>query len=430
MMRALGDVEGCIPEPMNSLGKHEKVGTIMNPKDERFISFKKLFDIEPLITSEPYSSSRDVTAKLTSKTFGGLPSSFLIGNCRLKSFMTLIKKIGKVEMYVDRTFERGISSSFHLKVSPSDDPRDSIFINVEEIFAVKSKLHKEYVDDIIEPYEDIPVISSPTISVHSANEQIYDIINDINKKCTIISKDNVSSVEMIVSTQAGLQTQTVNLDFDYSDDLDLHYGEGFSEFNDKLIEKINSVDKGIAMFHGVPGTGKTHYIRRLLPSLSKAGKRVILIPRHVLGSLESPGFNEFMLRNFVGQKIVFIMEDAESIISKRPAAGGGRSELVSTLLNITDGILNDVFNIQVILTFNTELEKIDEALLRKGRLIAKHSFRLLTRNEAVKLADHIGVTINDHSGEYTLADIYGLMSEEEDNILINRGPKKISDLGF
>jgi ATP-dependent 26S proteasome regulatory subunit len=189
-----------------------------------------------------------------------------------------------------------------------------------------------------------------------------------------------------------------------------------------------SGDKGIVMFHGPPGTGKTNYIRRLLPIFTKNKKRVIIIPKNILEEVESPTFSTFMVSNFNNSKAVFIIEDAESIIAKRDESGS-RSQVISTLLNISDGILNDLYKIQVILTFNTDLQNIDEALLRKGRLIAKHEFGHLSKETAKELCDNLGVSVP--SCELTLANIYAQKHSPDDEILLTGTPKKKKEnLGF
>ncbi|MDZ7848138.1 MAG: hypothetical protein U5L96_16060 [Owenweeksia sp.] len=78
---------------------------------------------------------------------------------------------------------------------------------------------------------------------------------------------------------------------------------------------------------------------------------------------------------------------------------------VSTLLNISDGLLSDCLNIQIICSFNTDISKIDQALIRKGRLIAKYEFRELEVEKAQLLSQKIGcpTTITQ---PMTLAEIY------------------------
>ena len=60
------------------------------------------------------------------------------------------------------------------------------------------------------------------------------------------------------------------------------------------------------------------------------------------------------------------------------------------MLNISDGLLADCLNVQVICSFNTDISKIDGALLRKGRLIAKYEFRELEIEKAQELSNKLG----------------------------------------
>lgn len=110
------------------------------------------------------------------------------------------------------------------------------------------------------------------------------------------------------------------------------------------------------MFHGHPGGGKSSYISHLISFLREQNKRVIFFPKNILANVESPSFNNFMINEFSVTENVFIIEDAESIISQRDV-NRNRTSIISTLLNLSDGILNDIFKIQIILTFNTELKK-------------------------------------------------------------------------
>jgi len=63
---------------------------------------------------------------------------------------------------------------------------------------------------------------------------------------------------------------------------------------------------------------------------------------------------------------------------------------VSNLLNISDGLLSDCLNVQIICTFNSGLNLVDSALLRKGRLIARYEFGKLDVRKAQKLSEHLG----------------------------------------
>lgn len=226
-----------------------------------------------------------------------------------------------------------------------------------------------------------------------------------------------------------------------NNDIKLHYGDNFLEFSTALVKKVKETSKGIVMLHGPPGTGKTYYIRRLTSALTRAGKQVFMIPKGVVDMIQDPGFVDFMINHFSSSGaggiedekksgLVFIIEDAESLLVKRNtdshAAVG-----VSTLLNLTDGILNDLFNVQIIATFNTAIDNLDEALLRKGRLLAIRELGLLDFNEAKRLSQHLHGNSNNVTKEMTLSEVYSLGVSEEETILTQNKPaKKMRQAGF
>jgi hypothetical protein len=83
---------------------------------------------------------------------------------------------------------------------------------------------------------------------------------------------------------------------------------------------------------------------------------------------------------------------------------GQHNQAISNILNLSDGILGDCLNIQIVSTFNTDLKNIDDALLRKGRLIARYKFDALTEDRVRKLSATLGVEFNKDFK--ILADIY------------------------
>jgi ATP-dependent 26S proteasome regulatory subunit len=78
----------------------------------------------------------------------------------------------------------------------------------------------------------------------------------------------------------------------------------------------------------------------------------------------------------------------------------------------------------VIATFNMKREKIDQALLRKGRLIAEHKFDKLSIEETNKLLKHLKKDITTNEG-MVLADIYNIDVEVHKS-----SNKKTSKIGF
>lgn len=161
-----------------------------------------------------------------------------------------------------------------------------------------------------------------------------------------------------------------------------NYNDDFKEVHRTILRRLSKKnDKGLVLLHGKPGTGKTSYIRYLIASLKK---NVIFLPPNMASTITNPNLISILIDN---SNSIFVIEDAENIIVDREKDG---SSPVSALLNISDGLLADCLNVQVICSFNTDISKIDGALLRKGRLIAKYEFRELEIEKAQELSNKLG----------------------------------------
>lgn len=184
-------------------------------------------------------------------------------------------------------------------------------------------------------------------------------------------------------------------------DLLLNYGESFTKIHETIVKRLNTPnDKGIILLHGDPGTGKTSYIK-YLTSLIK-DKDILFVPPSMAEMLSEPSVIPFLMDH---KNSILIIEDAERVIADRE--GKGSPAGVSNILNITDGILGDCLGIQIVATFNMKREKIDQALLRKGRLIAEHKFEKLNLEETNKLLKHLEKDKEVEEG-MSLADIYNI----------------------
>jgi hypothetical protein len=229
----------------------------------------------------------------------------------------------------------------------------------------------------------------------SCNFSIDEFHKDLIK--TKISSTEKSSVYMVAMIDGSLDLKAFDITVPEID-IKMNYGDEWAIKHDRLIEALTvDAKKGIALLHGLPGTGKSMYIRYLISLLSER-RTMIYLPNQMIDSITDPSFIP-LISDYPNS--ILIIEDADEAIKSRKNGG----HTVDKLLNLSDGILSDFLGTQIICTFNSDITTIDEALLRKGRLILKHKFEKLPRTQAQRLSDHLGFKTSILN-EMTLAEIY------------------------
>lgn len=279
--------------------------------------------------------------------------------------------------------------------------------NIEE-------LHKKRLEDVEEIDEDSADVR--LFFTKSHKDEMMKITKKLSKYIIEEEEEDMSQIYLVVQTRNGFDLE----EFDIKNpkmDLELNYGKNFTEVNNKITTELSKKkNKGLVLLHGEPGTGKTTYIKWLVSQLNKT-KKVIFVPPFLTESITSPEFVPFLARY---TDSVLVIEDAERVVSDR-VSGSGSSIGVSNILNMTDGIMGDVMNIQIICSFNMNRNKIDPALLRKGRLIAEHKFDSLDVESTNTLLKHLGHE-QTSTKPMTLADIYNI---DEKEFVTDNGNKKV-----
>ena len=235
-------------------------------------------------------------------------------------------------------------------------------------------------------------------SANISDEELRELIQIIDDYKTTQTKENKFYMIKYSDMEFELGDYDVkNVEMDIT----THYNDDFQEIHDLIVNLLRTKGQnGIILLHGVYGSGKTYYIRHLINNIDR---KFIYLPVNLIRDLNTPQFLPFISRY---PNSIIILEDCESALVPR-ASGTYYTSAISNLLNLGDGLLSDALQINIICTFNTGIKRIDDAILRKGRLLASYEFKELEQSKAQSLAVEIGkdAIINK---SMTVADIYNL----------------------
>lgn len=201
-------------------------------------------------------------------------------------------------------------------------------------------------------------------------------------------------------------------------DIEKLYSSSFKNFHSRIISSLNKNKAGLYLLHGDPGTGKTTYIKYLA---SQIDRDVIYLPVSLIDTLSDPSFLLILLKK---RNSILIIEDAEKALLSRD--GGAEGSPVSSILNLTDGIMGDIYNISIIATYNSPRQDIDKALLRKGRIKGEYRFDKLPIEHCQKILDENNINVKAVN-PMTLAEIFNM---DDDETILSEEMIKERKMGF
>lgn len=181
-------------------------------------------------------------------------------------------------------------------------------------------------------------------------------------------------------------------------------------------------DAQILVLWGTPGTGKTSWVRDMICEMNlnafiSYDTKVLTSDSTFVSYLLDPLYN------------AIIMEDADDFLT---ADRKDNDKLISKILNISDGLIKLPKKKLIFSTNLPSVAQIDKAIIRPGRCFDVMEFRNLTHKEAKVAADHLGVTIDNTSRHYSLAELFGLKITQQttDPLLTNHGSRFSQGIGF
>lgn len=188
------------------------------------------------------------------------------------------------------------------------------------------------------------------------------------------------------------------------EELALLYGDDFPAWEKGLGDSLTAHPTGTVILRGPPGTGKTSFIRHLIGRL-RASHRFYYVPVTSFELLTEPRLVDFWsdeARYYPNLKKVVVLEDAEALLAEAEVGCRGN---IANLLNISDGLLGDFLKLQLICTVNCNLDRLDPAVVRGGRLIAWREFPRIAPDRARKIATQHDLQLPQQE-DYSLAEIF------------------------
>lgn len=283
------------------------------------------------------------------------------------------------------------------------DELDSITIDVDKFHEEITELgyihcSLDYDDTYVNLSERIIIVLSSSFVrcvctiVNPESDALINIRNCVHKRDI---EENKVSVGILVQKNGShfideneLEKMNIDVNKTYNDDIPV---EAIDDF-------IENDTNGLMLFYGKPGTGKTTYIRHLIQE--HPNKNFVILDSNLLYDINSHS----LLNIFIERKnSIYIIEDCEKLLVSRD---NERNPIISAFLNMTDGILANVINCKFICTFNTDLENIDEAIKRKGRLKLKYEFKKLACDKCKKIESTVDESM-------TIADLIHIKKEND-----------------
>ena len=244
-----------------------------------------------------------------------------------------------------------------------------------------------------------------TIDVWVYKEEYKDELQGFINSCLVEIPSDEKQKNLTVCTcgnygikKSKIEVKPFDCDIEKNYNSDLPY--------DTLTELVNSEEEELILLHGEPGTGKTSIIKKLIhdnPTVEFA-----IFDYNLLTDISDSKLFDFLSEH---KQHVFIIEDCEKLFTDRNSG----NKFLSSMLNLTDGIVGEAFGIKFLCTFNCPKSKIDPAVLREGRLSLIYEFKKLTLDKTKEL-------MPTATEGMTLAQIY----HTEDN----GNKKKDKKIGF
>jgi hypothetical protein len=229
--------------------------------------------------------------------------------------------------------------------------------------------------------------NSTTIRASGDAEFVTSMIEQVESEFSIVT----SYIDWIYSGDGNSVNVPLNVDrLPVAEMYPFLKGESLESYYDRYMASTAN----ILLLIGPPGTGKTTFIRGLLAHTQESA--VVTYDAAILEK-------DYLFAKFIeGEESVMVLEDSDAFLKSRSDG----NTMMHRFLNVGDGLVTTKGKKLLFSTNLPSIRDIDSALVRPGRCFDIVTFDLLSHEEAVKLANRLGVSLGEKKDKYSLAEIF------------------------
>lgn len=265
----------------------------------------------------------------------------------------------------------------------------------------------------------------------TGNEESLKVLEEVKQKLIEIGfkgdddelEENVVEIEHYFFGHNGkIQRKDIETFYHSFDTIKQNYNADVIAKTEKTMDEILSEEElsgKLLLYHGSAGTGKTTLIQSMLGELEErtsAYTFVVISSPHVF--LTDPSYYYSIISH--SSRVIFILEDVGDLFAMDNKSM--RMEEMSNFLNLTDGILGKSRRDVFICTFNYDVNKMDDAIVRPGRCLANINVPPLDYDGTVEMLKNYGITDNIEAllenKEYSRANV-GMVKDTKKYVLSN-----------